>query len=111
MTFVIKILLSSIIISYTSWLAGKKPMLAGLIIALPLTSMLSILFSYSEFKDMNKIAEFSKSIFILVPLSLAFFVPFVCQPWLKTNFAVTYLLGITLLVLAYGVFRLLGGVI
>lgn len=111
MTFAIKVFLSSIIIAYTSLLAGKKPMLAGLIIALPLTSMLSILFSYAEFKDMNKIAEFSKSIFMLVPLSLAFFVPFVCQPWLKTNFAVTYLLGIALLVAAYGIFRFFGGVI
>lgn len=111
MLFAFKVLLSSVVISYTSWLAGKKPMLAGLLIALPLTSMLSILFSYAEFKDMNKIADFSKSIFILVPLSLAFFVPFVFHTWLKTNFAVTYLLGIGLLILVYGVFRFFGGVI
>lgn len=111
MVFALKILLSSVIISYTSWLAGKKPLLAGLIIALPLTSMLAILFSYAEYRDMNKIAEFSRSIFILVPLSLAFFIPFIFHAALKTNFAVTYLLGIGLLILVYSVFRFFGGVV
>ncbi|MBI4372746.1 MAG: hypothetical protein HY585_03350, partial [Candidatus Omnitrophica bacterium] len=74
--FGFKILLSAVVIAFTSWLAGRKPALAGFIIALPLVSMLSILFSYWQYRDMEKINQFANSILIAVPLSLCFFVPF-----------------------------------
>ncbi len=109
MLIALKLILSATIISFCSWLAGKKPILAGLIVALPLTSMLTILFAYAEHRDMAKINQFAKSIFTFVPLSLVFFVPFLLNKWLKTGFALTYLLGIGLLVLAYGIYRFFGG--
>ncbi|MBI1871505.1 MAG: hypothetical protein HYS07_09960 [Chlamydiae bacterium] len=76
MLFIIKILVSSVIIAFTSWLAGKRPVLAGFIIALPLTSMIGLFFSYAEFRNMEKINQFASSIFVAVPLSLVFFYPF-----------------------------------
>lgn len=74
------------LIACASWLAGRKPVLAGFIIALPLTSMIAILFSYAEYRDMDKINAFARSIFVVVPLSLTFFVPFLLNKWLKLNF-------------------------
>ena len=109
MAFILKTVLASLIISTASWLAGKRPGLAGFIISLPLTSMLGILFSYAEYKDMAKINEFAKSIFILVPLSLVFFLPFLLNKWCKMNFGMTYFLGIALLGAAYTLFSLFGG--
>jgi len=35
MFFIVKILISALLIAFASWLAGKKPVLAGFIIALP----------------------------------------------------------------------------
>ena len=95
------------IITFASWLAGRKPVLAGFIIALPLMSMLSILFSYLQYKDMEKINKFSLSILLAVPLSLAFFVPFVLNRWFKMHFALTYFLGISCLALAYFIHSLI----
>lgn len=96
-----KLLISSIIIALASWLAGKKPALAGLIVSLPLISMLSILFAYGEHRDMLKIQQFAMSILVAVPLSLTFFIPFVLHKWIKFNFPVTYLSGVLLLILFY----------
>lgn len=106
MLFGLKVLISSMIIAFASWLAGRKPVLAGFIIALPLASILAIFFSYWQYRDMTKINEFAVSILVAVPLSLAFFIPFILNKWLKMNFLSTFALGIGCLVLAYFVHSL-----
>jgi hypothetical protein len=101
MSFIIKTIVSAIIISFASWLAGRKPILAGFIIALPIMSMLSILFAYLEHKNMSKVNQFADSILVAVPLSLTFFIPFFLNKWFKLNFALTYGLGIIFLIIAF----------
>jgi len=107
MWFLTKVLISGFIIAFASWLAGKKPVLAGFIVALPLVSMLAILFSYIEYRDAGKVHQFVVSILVALPLSLSFFVPFLINKWIKVDFSVTYLLGIVCLLLAYCVHKLL----
>ncbi len=109
MFFILKIFLSGLVIAFASWLAGKKPILAGFIIALPLMSILSILFSYAQYRDMEKINQFAVSILVAVPLSLTFFIPFLTNKWLKLNFAVTFLLAIAFLGLAYAIHKAVFG--
>ncbi len=92
--FLIKTLLAAFIVSFISWFAGKKPALAGLMLSFPLLSMLSILFSYWQYKDMDKIGQFCLSILLAVPLSLLFFLPFVLYRSLKMGFVGTFLLAI-----------------
>ncbi len=106
MWFVTKVVISALMIAFTSWLAGRKPVLAGLVIALPLLSMLTILFSYLEFRDMDKINRFATSIVVAVPLSLVFFIPFLLNKWLKMGFGLTYGLAVVLLVGAYFLHRI-----
>ena len=99
--FVCKIALSGLIIAFASSLAGKRPVLAGFIIALPLMSILSLLFSYLEFRDMEKANEFAISILTAVPLSLLFFLPFVLHRWIKLSFFATYSIGLGCVVAGY----------
>ena len=105
--FFLRVILSAVIISFASGLAGRKPALAGFIIALPLVSMLSILFSYLQYRDVGKVSEFAKSILVAVPLSLLFFVPFLLNKWLKMSFPTVYLLGVLCLSVAYLIHRLI----
>ena len=49
--FLLKVIGAGIIIAFASWLAGQNPKLAGFIIALPLVSLIAILFSYYEHND------------------------------------------------------------
>ncbi len=99
--FVFKVIMSAMIIAGTSWLSGKKPFLAGFLIALPLMSILAILFSYLQYRDMDKVNQFASSILVAVPLSLCFFIPFLLNRWLKMNFIMTFGAGLLLLAAAY----------
>ena len=105
--FLLKILAASILISFTSWLSFKKPNLAGFLIALPLTTMIALSFSYIEFNDKEKSIEFAKSIFIGVPLSLTFFVPFFFSKVLNIGFWVTFLLGVIFLICSFFIHKLI----
>lgn len=73
---VFKIGLSACVIAFASWLSGKRPDLAGFIIALPLVTLLALPFSYAEYQNAETSINFAKSIMVAVPLSLAFFIPF-----------------------------------
>jgi len=86
---------------FTAWLAQKKPALAGFIIALPIASMLALLFTYAETKDSAATITFAKSILTAVPISYLFFLPFFFSEKLKIDFIGTYVLGLILLVLGY----------
>ena len=101
MPFILKSAVAGILIAFASKIAPRNPVLAGFIIALPLMSMLSILFTYFETKDMEKINQFAVSILLAVPLSLTFFIPFILNKWLKLNFGLTYALALLCLTVAY----------
>jgi hypothetical protein len=98
---VAKVLISACLIAFASWLSNKKPELAGFIIALPLTSLLALGFSYAEFKDTETSVRFAKSIVTAVPLSLLFFVPFLLAQKLQLGFWQLYAIGLALLVVGY----------
>ena len=70
MITILKVVIAAIIISFASWLSGKKPELAGFIIALPIASLLALAFSHIEHGDTASSITFAKSIMIdglLVP--------------------------------------------
>ena len=99
--FVLKVVLSGLIIAGISGLAGKNPTLAGFLIALPILSVLAIGFSYLQYRDMGKINEFAASILVGLPLSALFFVPFLLNRWIKWGFVPTLLAGLALLYAGY----------
>ena len=103
--FIIKVLVASLIISFASWLSLKKPGLAGFIVALPLVSIISLLFSYLEHDDEDKTILFAKSIFIGVPASLLFFVPFFFAKTFGLSFVLTYTLGLIFLMIGFFIHR------
>jgi hypothetical protein len=98
---IVKIIVSASIIAGISWYAGKNPSLAGLLIALPIVSVMTICFSYYQYRDMEKINQFASSIVASIPLSLLFFVPFILNRWLKWSFFPSVFTGFALLYVAY----------
>jgi hypothetical protein len=102
-------IIASALIAFSSWLAGKKPALAGFIIALPISSMIAIAFTQAEWQDAEKSVTFAKSIFVSIPLSLMFFLPFLFAKQLALPFWGIYALGIVCLASSYGVHRLIFG--
>ncbi|MBM7425016.1 hypothetical protein [Spongiibacter marinus] len=76
MEAIIKVFAAALIIAFTSWLSGKKPELAGFIIALPMVSILALLFSYLEHRSADTSITLAKSVMVGVPVSYLFFMPF-----------------------------------
>jgi len=96
-----KTVIAAIILSYVSWLSGKKTILAGFLTSLPLMSVIALAFSQAEWGDQKQTVEYAKSIFTAVPLTLSFFVPFLFAEKFNLNFWTCYFTGLVLLVLAY----------
>lgn len=101
----LKLIVAAVVITSSSWLAGKNPKLAGWIIALPISSMIALLFAQAEHRDTGRSVEFARSILVSVPLSLLFFVPFLFADRLKLGFFGLYGSGVALLTFGYWVQR------
>ena len=111
MIFFGKVLLAALVIAFASWLSGKKPEISGFIIALPLASILALVFSYLEHKNTESSVIFAKSILVGVPVSYLFFLPFFFAKSLNMNFWLIYGLGILLLILGYFVHKFIVNII
>lgn len=102
-----KILLSACMIAFSSWLAGKRPELAGFIIALPIITLMTLPLNYVEYQDPHNTVTFAKSIMVAIPLSLTFFMPFLfadkIMPLAPAGFGFwsVYILGLSCLTVSY----------
>lgn len=96
-----KTIVAAVLISFVSWLSGKKTGLAGFITALPLTTLLALAFSHMEWGDAKQSVEYAKSVFIAIPVSLLFFIPFLLAEKLNLSFWSCYIAGISLLGVGY----------
>ena len=74
MKFLINTLLAAIIIATVAEVGKRSSFMGALLVALPLTSILAIVFLYIETKDLEKVANLSYGIFWLVLPTLLFFV-------------------------------------
>jgi hypothetical protein len=109
MMFVTKIFIAATLISFASWLSGKRPELAGFIIALPLTTMLALAFSFAEYRDPAASVTFAKSVFVAIPVSMLFFVPFLLAERFHLGFLAAYGIGLVLLTGGYFIHRSIVG--
>lgn len=100
-----KVALSASTIAFASWLAGKRPGIAGFIIAMPLASLLALAFNYVQFRDTAASIDFAKSILIGVPISYLFFAPFFVAERFHLSFWTTYISGLGLLVIGFFLHR------
>ena len=98
---VIKMFIAISVISFASWLSGRKPELAGFITALPLVSILAITFSYMQYQDSDIANQYAKSIFFAIPISWSFFIPFLLSEKITLDFWVAYTIGIVFLIIGY----------
>ena len=98
---IIKISLAALVIAFASWLAGKKPELAGFITALPLVSIIAIAFAYTQHGDVENTAQYARSIIFAVPISWLFFVPFFFTEKFNLGFWVSWGAGLVLLAIGY----------
>jgi hypothetical protein len=73
MQFLVKVILSALIIAGVSELGRRYSLFAAILASLPLTSILAISWLYYDTRDSGKVIELTQSIFWVVLPSLMFF--------------------------------------
>ncbi|HSA07414.1 MAG TPA: DUF3147 family protein [Candidatus Gastranaerophilales bacterium] len=100
--FIIKILISAVIIAVVTEIAKKYTSIGGLIAAMPITTLLSIFWLYFEKKDTLLIANFLYSVIQGVFITFLFFIP--CIILLKKGYNFYLSVFISLMLLSVGVY-------
>jgi hypothetical protein len=107
MPFAVNLLISASAISLCVWLARTTPSLAGFIISLPISTLIVLTLNQIQNGESGDNVALAKSIFIAVPATLVFFIPFLFSEKFKIPFWVCYGSGVVLLVAAFFVHRYL----
>lgn len=84
--YIVKVLLSAIVIVAVSEVAKRSSLFGALIASLPLTSVLALIWLYLDTKDLQKVTDLSYGIFWIVIPSLVFFLSFPFLLKLGLNF-------------------------
>ncbi len=92
------------IIGIAAEVAKRNPFWGAILIALPLTSILAMSWLYADTRDNALLTQFARDIFVVVPVSLVFFVPFLLETKTRLGFIANMCVGLALL--AVGVWLL-----
>ena len=98
--FVVKLLVSALIIALASEVAKRDAFWGALIVAMPLVSILAMGWLYGETRDNALVTRFARDILLLVPLSLVFFLPFLFESRTRLGFLPNLIFGLALLAVA-----------
>ncbi|UCF31425.1 MAG: DUF3147 family protein [bacterium] len=72
--FLVKIAVSALVIAGVSELAKRMPSLGGLIAAMPLTTLLTLIWLYADTRDYQLAATFTKSVLFAIIPTIFFFI-------------------------------------
>ncbi len=99
--YIIKVLLSSVIIVAISEISKRSTMLGSILASVPLVSLLAIIWLYIDTKDVKQVADLSQGIFWMVIPSLLFFILFPVMIHKNINFWISLLVSLIAMVVAY----------
>ena len=102
--YLVKVVLSAILIVLISEISKKLPLLGSLIASLPLISVIGMIWMYGEKTDTEKIASHSEGTFWYVLPSLPLFL---VLPWLMRKWGISFPLALGIGVVLTGVLYLL----
>jgi TRAP-type mannitol/chloroaromatic compound transport system permease large subunit len=104
MRFLIKTLISALIITAVSTLSKKVPLVGALIISLPITSMLALTWLYIDTSDTQKVIQLSNSISLMVIPSIIFFIALSLLLKYQVKMHYSMLISSVLMILAYSAY-------
>ena len=92
--YLIKTIITALIIVIVSEVAKRSTFLGAFIISIPLTSLLAFIWLYFDTKDYQKVIDLSYGTILLTIPSFAFFIILPILLKLKLNFAISILISI-----------------
>lgn len=99
--YLIKVVLSAFVIATVAEVSKRSTLIGGIVVSLPLTSILSLIWLYMDTKDVTKVAQLSNSILWLVLPSLILFLVLPLMLKTKAGFTISLLTACTATALGY----------
>ena len=100
--FILKTLITALIIVAASEVAKRNIVLGGLIVAMPLSTILATFWLYYDKKDLSMLSDFLVAVILGVLISFLFFIPAIYLFKKGMNFYLVMLISTT--ILAIGAF-------
>ena len=97
----IKVIISALLIVAIAELTKRSSLLGGILVSIPLVSVLAMIWLYVDTRDVERIAQFSVSVFWLVIPSLALFVTLPLLLRSGVGFYLSLLIAIAVTVVCY----------
>lgn len=107
MQFLIKVILSALIIAGVSELGRRYTLFAAILASLPLTSILAIIWLYYDTRDTEQVVQLTQSIFWVVLPSLVFFLVLPLLLKAGVSFLPALLVSSAVMVVTYWLYMLL----
>ncbi len=107
--FLAKTIISALIIATVSVVSKKVPLIGAIIISLPITSILALIWLYVDTKDSGQIVQLSNSITLMLVPSFIFFIAL--SILLKNNMSFPWALVIScgVMIIAYSLYTFVLG--
>ena len=99
---IVKTLISAAIIVAVSEVAGRYPRVGGLVLTLPVVSIIAFVMTWTKQGEMGTITTLARETLVLVPLGLPFFLPFAVANRTGLSFWPSFALGLVLASLTIG---------
>ncbi len=107
MYFIIKTLVTALIIVLVSEIAKKYTWTAAVIVSIPLTSLLAFIWLYYDTRDVQKVIDLSLGTIVMTIPSILFFILLPIMLKLKQNFTFSVVVAVLSTSLAYFFFIIL----
>ena len=104
MYLIVKTVLSALIIVAVSEIAKKYTLAAAIILSVPLTSLLALIWLFYDTRDIQKIVDLSLNTIVMTIPSIVFFIVLPLMLKLKYNFSFSILVSILSTSLTYFIF-------
>ena len=104
MYLIVKTVLSALIIVVVSEIAKKYTLAAAIILSVPLTSLLALIWLFYDTRDIQKVVDLSLNTIVMTIPSIVFFIVLPIMLKFKYNFSFSILVSILSTSLTYVIF-------
>ena len=91
---VIKVLITAVVIVLAAEIAKRSSLLAGLIVSMPLITVLTLMWLYWDTRDIKQVSDLTNNTLLMILPSLTFFIFFPILLKLNLNFTVSMIIAI-----------------
>ena len=98
---IIKVLITALVIVAAAEVAKRSSLLAGLIVSMPLITVLTLMWLYWDTKDIKQVSDLTNNTLLMILPSLTFFLFFPILLKLNLNFPASMLIAIISTAICY----------